>query len=501
MAFTGTALRTAKLDLTLLGCESLITCSPLVRLGDKGQTIISARISNGDPTLDLTGWEMGFEATVGDKLIRDENQSRFRLVGKNIVEYKCSDEVHSFIGTVNVAYFTLKKDGTTATTQNFTIHSLQNAETGTDGLKEHYVSVIDDLVKSNGEAMGKAEEIKGLIDKNQVVRKSGDSMSGNLEFDRTKGVLFKNGDGISVMSLTADSLNRFVGFSDASNENVFVYDPATKFFDLRTGSNLLKTTGGTLSGMLSLTNTRGLEFLTPTSKFTVATSHSPDNPNRIYMFDSINNKTVWDYNANNGGMWTFAGETNLLKNTGGTMTGDLAVNKSGAATKKFAFQKDGVETFNLYNFSDTHVGLRDVINNRNVWEYNTGTGSFDILAGVNTNLMKKTDYTAKDGRAELTLTANGENFNGNIGPMADRYGNTVTFRAGIRRKPTGTGPVMTVLPTNMRPTMTIMQVIPATDGTLARVTIQTNGDVQLESAGNVSIIGKDVYMTITYVAN
>ncbi|HDR7275053.1 TPA: BppU family phage baseplate upper protein [Bacillus paranthracis] len=314
MAFTGTALRTAKLDLTLLGCESLITCSPLVRLGDKGQTIISARISNGTPDLDLTGWAMGFEATVGDKLIRDENQSRFRLVGKNTVEYKCSDEVHSFIGTVNVAYFTLKKDGTTVTTQNFSIHSLQNAETGTDGLKEHYVSVIDDLVKANDSVLEKAEEIKGLIDKNQVVRKSGDIMSGNLEFDRTKGVLFKNGDGISVMSLTADNLNRFVGFSDAANENVFVYDPSTKFFDLRSGTNLLKKTGDTMTGDINMDTTANSKMITGyrDGKATSALYFVNDN---VSIEDRIRGKSVWQYDSPSETFTLYTPNTNLLKET------------------------------------------------------------------------------------------------------------------------------------------------------------------------------------------
>lgn len=101
--------------------------------------------------------------------------------------------------------------------------------------------------------------------------------------------------------------------------------------------------------------------------------------------------------------FTMQAETNLLKKTGDTMSGDLALNRAGATTKKLTFQKDGVETFNFYNFSDTHVGLRDVKNNRNVWEYNTGTGSFDILAGVNSNLLKKTGDTMT---GDLTMQAN-----------------------------------------------------------------------------------------------
>ncbi|AMR06520.1 BppU family phage baseplate upper protein [Bacillus thuringiensis] len=69
----------------------------------------------------------------------------------------------------------------------------------------------------------------------------------------------------------------------------------------------------------------------------------------------------------------------VVKRSGDTMTGPLSINGAGASTKKLAFQKDGTEVFNLYAFSNTHFGVRDVIGNKNVWEYNTTTGEFNVL--------------------------------------------------------------------------------------------------------------------------
>jgi len=77
----------------------------------------------------------------------------------------------------------------------------------------------------------------------------------------------------------------------------------------------LPKTGGTMTGSLNIANTKVIDFLTPTSKFTLGTSTSEASPDRLYLYDNKNGKTVLDYNANNGGMLTLIGETNLLKKT------------------------------------------------------------------------------------------------------------------------------------------------------------------------------------------
>ncbi|TXR66953.1 BppU family phage baseplate upper protein [Bacillus sp. AR18-7] len=281
----------------------------------------------------------------------------------------------------------------------------------------------------------------------------------------------------------------------------------------------------------------------------------------------------------------------LIDSKGGKLTGDLYLDRVGNATKKYAFMKDGVETFNFYNFSDTHVGLRDVKNNRNVWEYNATDISFNLLAGVSTNLVKKSDiysnftqpdgktkaistadlntifesgqYTGqnlvnapedskrffyveviryagsdafrlqrattlddkvqrcwirtmnnnvwqswtevtsngKDGRANLTLTGNASNIDpANVGPIADRRGNTVTLRMAIRRTTAVQGDVLITLPVDIRPTLTLHQGVISTDGLPARLQISTSGDIIIAESGT-PVQNKNFYITITYVVN
>lgn len=257
----------------------------------------------------------------------------------------------------------------------------------------------------------------------------------------------------------------------------------------------LPKTGGTMTGLMTFANTRGLEFLTPTSKFTIATSTSESNPNRLYMYDSINNKTVWDYNANNGGLWTFPGETNLLKTTGGTMTGEFKMSRpNGTTARSIKWDTNGVGDIDLGMGSTGKWLAWDPKNAKVIYAYDPTTQTFNVDA-PNTNLVTK----AKDGRVDLVLTADVENFNGNVGPIADRYGNTVTFRAGLRRKVGATGTLVTTLPTDMRPTMTVFSTTVSNDGVPARVVVNSNGDVHLENAGVATISGKDVYIAITYV--
>ncbi|PER24678.1 hypothetical protein CN490_22870 [Bacillus cereus] len=336
----------------------------------------------------------------------------------------------------------------------------------------------------------------------------------------------------------------------------------------------LPKTGGTMTGSLNIANTKVIDFLTPTSKFTLGTSTSVASPDRLYLHDNKNNKTVLDYNANNGGLLTVIGETNLLKKTGDTLTGNLRLDKSpasGTSWRSISWDLDNVEAIRMGMNATNRFLLWDSVSNIIPLEYRpedkslrlgTGTGATVTISGE-TNMLRKSGDTMtgdlkirkdgaslylttaagnresrifynaneasdsglniqsprgnlllrdgnnvirevatkeKDGRADLTLTGNGENFNGMIGPIADRKGSTVMLRAGIRRRADGTGPVVTTLPVDMRPSLTVIQVVTANDGTLARVTIQVNGDVQLESATATSIIGKDVYMAITYIA-
>ncbi|MGI8362750.1 BppU family phage baseplate upper protein [Bacillus cereus] len=156
------------------------------RLGEKQATDIIVQILNGGQPFSLTGIRFGFEMrNDAGKIIIDENQTKFSVIdnAKGIFRYRVDDAGFGYFGNSYLAYFTLKISDVRITTERFRFHNDEDVQLGATGLQEHYVSVIDDLVKSNAEALQKAQEIKAMIEANQVVKKTGDTLTGPINFD------------------------------------------------------------------------------------------------------------------------------------------------------------------------------------------------------------------------------------------------------------------------------------------------------------------------------
>lgn len=211
--------------------------------------------------------------------------------------------------------------------------------------------------------------------------------------------------------------------------------------------------------------------------------------NQLALHDWKSNKRIFGYDGNS---LTFVSNTNLLKKTGDTMTGDLQLVNGKAVN----LQTNVVgKPYQLTTDSNDRVLLYDAISAKRVFLYDPTNQMFDLQA-QNTNLMKKTDYTAKDGRASLTLTANATTPMTGNEPRAIRRGNTVTVIGSIRRNSGSTGNIMTTLPVDMRPVEDTNFVAPATDGTAVQVFIGAN-------SGNVTfnVADKHVLLCHTYVVN
>lgn len=125
-----------------------------------------------------------------------------------------------------------------------------------------------------------------------------------------------------------------------------------------------------------------------------------------------------------------------------------------------------------------------------VFKYTSSSNTFDVTS-TNTNLVTK----RKDGRADLTLTADATNANSGYFPYAIRRGNTVTVRMEITRNADSTGTTVCTLPADSRPVETISQTIIANDGTPVGVNISWNGNIDVYTAG------KQFKFVCTYVVN
>ncbi|MFA2606302.1 BppU family phage baseplate upper protein [Bacillus cereus] len=542
--------------------DTSTTCSNRFSQNDRNSAKLLITITNKGAELDLSqakSVRMSFKKPDGTRVFQNDCQPINAMKGKyqivlktqtltsvgNVIAQIHIEEEDRIIDTQKFFFIvndSLASDEAVESTNDFTI--IQKALE----LGEKFKNVDFDPIIAAGELA------KG------AVKKSGDTMTGNVDIDisvgaKSKGYRWKDASG-ALFGLETSTTGELILYDYKAAARIWQYDPVAKRFTVLGATNLLKNTGDTMTG--------NLEFDTSAVEKRLFVKQGAEHFGHLFnskatgIYNWRMDKFAMSYNAETDTFNVGANNTNLLKKTGDTMTGDLRM----PLGKIHRFQNSddksvatvGVDSNGRwYNWSD--------VSSKRVFMYDPATDTFTIDS-ANTNLVKKTgdmmtgnlimandrgvtyrnkadasvvahrvglddrfvlrdipngkdiysvsgnDFTvhsnfktAKDGRADLTLTADAENFNGNIGPIADRRGNTVTLRAGLRRKAGATGTLMTTLPLDMRPTMSIVNIIPSTDGSPARVTVQPNGEVHLENATGLSISGKDVYMSITYVVN
>lgn len=114
--------------------------------------------------------------------------------------------------------------------------------------------------------------------------------------------------------------------------------------------------------------------------------------NRLGLWSTKNNKAVWEYHGDND-MLTVNGNTNLLKKTGDTMTGNLAfdVQLGEKVTRSFL---GGIKYGAGFALNSRGLNLYDWSNNSNILDWESSTKTLTLANGVaNTNIMKKTGDT------------------------------------------------------------------------------------------------------------
>ena len=109
---------------------------------------------------------------------------------------------------------------------------------------ETYISDFEILKKT-------IDELQRKLNTMDVVKKSGDTMIGDLRFVHGKLLRFLTKDGSSSTVTTGvDNLDRWYAWSDAANKGIFNYDPASNLFNLQADTNLVKKAGDIINGIL-----------------------------------------------------------------------------------------------------------------------------------------------------------------------------------------------------------------------------------------------------------
>ncbi|OJS17852.1 hypothetical protein BK398_27525, partial [Escherichia coli] len=161
------------------------------------------------------------------------------------------------------------------------------------------------------------------------------------------------------------------------------------------------------------------------------------------------------------------GNTNLLKKTGGIVTGEVKLEggtaqlhldewaqsvrvdqpTADASARGFDYYENNVRKGGFGRFRGIGTDQMYIGWGEDPWDENT-----NLTVGPNkfTYKNKPVAMRDKDGRVTLTLTADAINVNPDYPALAIRRGNTVTLRMEINK--IGEGTTLTTLPVDMRPT-------------------------------------------------
>ncbi len=210
-------------------------------------------------------------------------------------------------------------------------------------------------------------------------------------------------------------------------------------------------------------------------------------------------------------------DTNLVKKTGDPITGELTMRGSGArlvideggqsvtidqptsqtSARGFLYRENGATLGGIGRIRSTTDAYNYIGWGANPWD---SASALIVSDKVFKYKNKDVAMRDKDDRATIPVTADAELIT-SYGVIADRRGNTVTLRAPIRRKVGSTNGHVFTLPPGMRPTMMLTQVVHASDGTPALMTIPSDtGQVLLQTI-TPAIMGKDYHIVLTYVAD
>ncbi|PEU21378.1 DUF2479 domain-containing protein [Bacillus wiedmannii] len=217
-----------------------------------GFKVIVPLKERGKP-VDLTGYVVKYEAiSPYGNFVRDDAVVTNATGG--VFEYTVSKEAVSSAG-VWIGYFAFEKGTERFTTQDIRISLGRDVKQGNIAI-EDYIAEFDKLKKQ-------INALQVAVDKADVVKRSGGTMTGNLSLDRTDNTVTRD-----LRWTTGGSSDVYIGLDNAGLWRayatglgmIFSYNKDTKEFNVPGTTNLLKKTGDTMTGNLVMDNDKFVIF-------------------------------------------------------------------------------------------------------------------------------------------------------------------------------------------------------------------------------------------------
>ncbi|EOP78374.1 hypothetical protein IGM_06659 [Bacillus cereus HuB4-4] len=401
------------------------------RQGDKATVTVNVFVVDGGVPYNLTGNTIYYEGLKpNNAYVRDTSGVKIINATQGNFEYTFRPETFGVAGIGKRSYFSIEQGGTVrASTQDFGLVTLADAMTG-NTMSGPYISELEELINlaqwlvddinSRWTSINtQLTQLQNKLNTMDVVKRSGDTMSGNLNFATASQIQNLAATGQLVFG------NSGIWINDTNGNFVpFQYRYSDKQVIVNADTNLVKKTGDTFTGAMT--------FDAP---FTIRGSAAS-----------------WDMRPHASGVYS-KGVRHTI-NVPNNYYAVAPIDATGAAnwTNQMA----------LYGTT----GVFDV-------------KDLNIRGGTASNVVTK----LKDGQTTLTLTAEATNVNSGYMPLAERRGNTVTIRMEISRNANSSSPVVCNLPVDLRPPVTLSHNFLANDGSLVGVNVKWDGSIEMFTTG------------------
>ncbi|HDR7254499.1 TPA: BppU family phage baseplate upper protein [Bacillus pacificus] len=402
---------------------------------DRNSAKLLVTITNKGAEIDLSqakSVRMSFKKPDGTRVFQNDCQPINAMKGKYQIVLKT--QTLTSVGTV-IAQIHIEEEDRIIDTQKFffVVNDSLASDEAVESTNEF--PVIQKAIEAGKKLEG--VDINGIITAgvkaDGALPKTGGTMTGPIKFNRDRGIAWN--DGVKdIHSITTGGDNKTYFTDGVNGVDYAIYDPTTKSFNILQNTNLLKTTGGTMTGNFTLTSGAMIRQEMP---------NAPSARGILYIDE----------------------------------TSKAAVGGIG-----YARSNSGV-------VGEAYMGWGNA-----PWEASTALIVSDTKFTYKNKPVAMRD---KDGRADLVLTADATNFDTSRPPVAVRRGNTVTIRGAIGVSASATANLVTTLPTDMRPIDSLTQTILTHDGSATTLEVYPDGRVILSNSAK----GKNIYIVFTYVVN
>lgn len=261
------------------------------RENDRNGFKIVGNLKERGKAVDLTGFAVFYEAISPlGFFVRDIAViTNFR---DGVFEYTVSKEAVSSAG-VWVGYFAFEKGTERFTTQDIRISLGSDVKQGNIPIG-NYIAEFDNLKKQ-------IDALQLAVDKADIVKRSGDTMTGKLWFSgASKGIAWQE-NSKEVADLIYNGRNIFLRGKpvDGTIYNAVTYDIDKNYFNVQSETNLLKKAGDTMSGNLGLDISGGSKVVRGTTA-SGSRSGFEFREDGLQLYDWENTRQVMQYiKANN----------------------------------------------------------------------------------------------------------------------------------------------------------------------------------------------------------